>query len=357
MRVFLSIISMSLIIQLASSTPAMAWGNRGHATVCEAAIFLMKEKNLREYLQAKPTMMAHLCNIPDTYWRGLGSETSKLGNPTHFSDVEILGVPPEKIPLDYKQLMSDYTGKKNAFEEGTIFSLPTEFGSNWWRADQFFRLAIEDGKKMKAAKIPEEKNPEKNDETDFNKSAYGMIVNLGLMGHFVGDDGQPLHSTSDYDGYSTGHGGIHSYYEDGVVAAQDGDLLSKVIHRGEELQKENPDFLKEKTALEKMRALAILSRKDIKKIEELDPILEKSTEQEHKGFSNRKPAKRKPADVVAKKYKPLLVTELARSAALLAHLWDRAYLDAGSPDFRDYRSYKYPFTPEFVAPDYFDTKK
>lgn len=363
MRVFLSIISLSLITQLGFSKLAQAWGNRGHATICEAAISLMQENGLREYLQSKPTEMAHLCNIPDTYWRGLGSEVSKLGNPAHFVDVEILGVPPEKIPLDYKQLVSDYTGKKNAFKEGTIFSVPTEFGSNWWRANQFFQRALEDGKKMKGAKIPEDKNPERNDETDFNKSAFAMIVDLGLMGHFVGDDGQPLHSTSDYDGYGTGHGGIHSYYEDGVVAAQNGDLLSKVIHRGEELRKqadakkEAAAFLKEKSLLEKMRALTVVSRKDIPEIYKLDPLLEKSTQEERKGFSNRKPAKRKPADTVARKYEPLLVTELARSAALLAQLWDQAYREAGSPDFRDYRSYKYPFTVDFVAPDYFDVKK
>ena len=356
----LSLVGFALSISF--SNRAEAWGNRGHATVCEAALFLVKEKGLRQYLQQKPNVMGHLCNIPDTYWKGLGSKVSKLGNPTHFTDVEILGIPVEKIPLDYKTLVAEYTGKKNAFKEGTIYSIPTEFGSNWWRADQFFRRAVDAGKKMKAAKIPAVLNPEHNDETEFNKSAYEMILDFGLMGHFVGDNGQPLHSTADYDGYSAGHGGLHSYFEDGVVAAEDGDLLSKVIHQGQKFQtemthKKSTDdihFLKEKTVLEKMRALAALSRKDIAKLYELDPVIEKSIETDHKGFITHKPAKRPPAETVAKKMEPLLVTELARSATLLAELWDQAYLEAGSPDFNSYRSYKYPFTPDFVAPDYFD---
>lgn len=356
----LSLVVFTLSISFSSTT--QAWGHRGHATVCEAAIFLVKEKDLRQYLQQKPNMMGHLCNIPDTYWKSLGSKVSKLGNPTHFTDVEILGIPVEKIPLDYKTLITDHTGKKNAFKEGTIYSIPTEFGSNWWRADQFYRRAVDAGKKMKAAKIPEVLNPEHNDETEFNKSAYEMILDFGFMGHFVGDNGQPLHSTADYDGYSVGHGGLHSYFEDGVVAAQDGDLLSKVIHQGQKFQadtthkkgKDDIEFLKEKTVLEKMRTLAALSRKDIEKLYELDPMLEKSTQADHKGFITHQPAKRPPAETVAKKFEPLLVTELARSATLLAELWDQAYLEAGSPDFSSYKSYKYPFTPDFVEPDYFD---
>jgi hypothetical protein len=349
-----------IFITVFSTTQSWAWGNRGHATICEAAIFLMHKNQLRNSLREKPAMMAHLCNIPDTYWRGLGSDISHLGNPTHFTDVEILGIPTENIPLDYKQVISNFTGKKNAFKEGNIYSIPTEFGSDWWRADQFYRRAVADGKKMKAAKTPEGKNPEQNDKTEFNKAAFAMAENLGLLGHFVGDDSQPFHSTADYDGYGTGHGGIHSYYEDGVVAAQDGDLLSKVIHRGEELQKKTSSeaaFLNGKTVLEKMRALAVVSRKDIPHIYGMDPVLKKSTENEHKGFFDRKPAKRQPAATVANRYQPILVTELARGAVLLAQLWDQAYEDAGSPDFQAYRSYKYPFTPDFVAPDYFDLKK
>jgi len=358
MVISLMILTLSFIF----SSSALAWGNRGHATVCEAAIFLVKDKSLREYLQQKPNMMGHLCNIPDTYWKGMGSKVSMLGNPTHFTDAEILGIPIEKIPLDYQALIKEYTGKKNAFKEGIIYSIPTEFGSNWWRADQFYRRALEAGKKMKAAKIPEVLSYDRNDDTDFNKAAYEMVLNLGFMGHFVGDNGQPMHSAADYDGYSTGHGGLHGYFEDGIVSAQDGDLLSKVIHRGREFQnemtrkksKDDIDFLKEKTLLEKMRALSSLSRKDLAKLYEMDPLIEKSTQEDHKGFLNRKPAKRPPAETVAKKFEPLLVTELARSATLLAQLWDQAEIEAGSPDFSSYRSYKYPFTPEFVEPDYFD---
>jgi hypothetical protein len=342
------------IAQFSFLSTAKAWGNRGHATVCEAAIFLMQQKNLRSYLQLRPNMIGYVCNVPDVYWKGLGPAVSRVGNPTHYINAEVLGLPLSKVPLDYHSIVTEFTGKKNAFKEGTLSSIPTELGSNWWRADQFYRRAVDAGKKMKAAPIPLVLNPEKNDDTDFNKAAYDMMVNLALIGHFVGDNGQPMHVTADHDGYYAGHGGLHSYFEDAIVAAQDGQLLSKVIRRGEKFQAEasHVDFLKEKTVLEKMRALAVVSVKDLPKLYKLDPVLEKSVMAKDK--VDRHSAKRKPAEEVYKKFEPLLVTELARSATLLAQLWDQAYVEAGSPDFASYRSYKYPFTPEFVTPDYYD---
>ncbi|MNL81910.1 hypothetical protein D3C87_2091530 [compost metagenome] len=47
---------------------------------------------------------------------------------------------------------------------------------------------------------------------------------------------------------------------------------------------------------------------------------------------------------------------MARGALLLANLWDEAYVQAGRPQLAAYKSYKYPFTVDFVAPDYFVEK-
>jgi hypothetical protein len=52
------------------------------------------------------------------------------------------------------------------------------------------------------------------------------------------------------------------------------------------------------------------------------------------------------------RYKGIIVTELSRSALLLAKLWDDAYVEAGRPRLIASKSYRYPLTVEFVAPDY-----
>ena len=71
------------------------------------------------------------------------------------------------------------------------------------------------------------------------------------------------------------------------------------------------------------------------------------------GMEVRTEAERQPPAVAFKKMNKMILTDLARGAVLLANLWDEAYVRAGRPKIGAYKSYKYPFTVEFVPPDYF----
>lgn len=344
----------------ALAADALAWGGRGHHTICEAASFLVKEKGLKDYLTSRPQMMGHLCNVPDFYWKSLGGEAGKLGNPTHFIDVEITGLKIQDIPTDYKKIIETYENQPNKFKEGsTIFNIPTEFGSAWWRADQFYRRATDLGPAWQAAALPSNSQEEQNETLVYNQSAYQFIVNLGLMGHFVGDMGQPFHSTADYDGYGQGHGGIHAYYEDAGVSSQSYKMTSKVVEQGFALQKlaaaknkKQVPYLMPGSVIDRMKALTLVSTSEIAKIYSSDPILKKSEVKKEKGMEIKTAAERKPVAVVADKWGPMITMQLARSATLLALLWDEAYHKVGTPKLTAYKSYKYPFTPDFVAPDY-----
>ncbi len=332
---------------------SLAWGGRGHDAICEAAVFLVKNQTLKEYLQNKPQMMGHLCNIPDTYWRGLSNDSRKYGDPTHFIDIEVLGLKISEIPADYKKIVASYTGSENKFKDGSkIFSVPTEFGSNWWRADQFYRLALEEAKKLKSLPPPPNSKEEQNEEFSYNKAFFNMIIDLGLMGHFVGDASQPFHNTSDYDGYAANHGGIHAYFEDASVAFFGPDLVLRISKKASTMKP--PAFLKPKSVIEKMRGLSEVSSLEIKSILKVDPVTKPSVVRIERGLSLRTAAERKPASEGFKKFEKLIIEEMARSSLLLANLWDQAYVEAGEPPIKGYKSYRYPLTPDFVMPDYFD---
>lgn len=344
--------SLIIIGALLISSQVFAWGGRGHHSICSAATFLVKEQGLKEYLQHKPQMMGHLCNMPDFYWKSLGSEANKLGNPTHFVDIEVIGLKVKDIPTDYKKIVEEFTGKPNKFKNdgSTIKSIPNEFGSSWWRADQFMRMIEGLAKGFASAVAPANFKEEQNNELPYNKLSYDMIVAMGLMGHFVGDNAQPFHTSADYDGYAVGHGGIHAYFEDAVVGQFDGDLEALILKEARAMK--NPSFLKPATPVEKMKALSQISFEEIPKILKMDPIKKKSTLVKEKGMEIKTAAEREPAQVAFKKMKPLIVTEMARASVLLANLWDEAYAKAGRPKIGAYKSYKYPFTVDFVAPDY-----
>jgi hypothetical protein len=64
-------------------------------------------------------------------------------------------------------------------------------------------------------------------------------------------------------------------------------------------------------------------------------------------------AERKPPEENLKNFSSLITEQMARSAVLLAQLWDQMYKEAGEPELKSYKSYRYPLTPEFVTPDYY----
>ena len=331
----------------ASSTQVYSWGGRGHHTICDAAVYLVKNPELKSFLQNRPHTMGHLCNVPDIYWKSLGSDVNKIGSPTHYIDVEILGIPIKDVPTDFKKLKADFTGKKKANKEGTINSVALELGTNWWRADQFYRRAI--ALKQGLSATPPTGKEEQNENNEYNKAVYELILNFGLMGHFVGDNSQPYHTTDDYDGYEKGHGGIHSYYEDKAVVSSNYDLQAKVVAAGLKLRKDDKknSFLSGTDVVEKMKQLAIISFSEVDKVLKADLLIKPS----EKG-SSKKPAERVPLEKTLPKFEPLIIQQMARSAALLANIWDQAYQELGQPNLKSYKSFKYPFTPDFVAPDY-----
>ncbi|WP_413289057.1 hypothetical protein [Bdellovibrio sp. HCB337] len=347
---------LALLVVSGLSSQALAWGGRGHAAICETAVYLVKSPGLKDYLKNKPQMMGHLCNMPDFFWRSLPSEQTKLGNPTHFIDPEITGLKVTEIPLDFKKIVEDYTGKPNQFKKGaTIYNVPSEFGSAWWRADQFYRRFLTFNNDLKAATPPKNPKEETDNDLPYNKAAFEMVVSLGLMGHFVGDISQPLHTTADYDGYATGHGGLHAYYEDQVVAEFDGDLQARVLKEARSMK--NPKFLKPKTTVEKMRALSEISNEELKTLFKLDPVKTPSSVVNEKGMDIKKAAERESPAVGYKKFNKIMVTEMARASVLLANLWDEAYTEAGQPVLTASKIYKYPLTVDFVAPDYLPPAK
>lgn len=343
-----------LLIALLLSSTAFGWGGRGHDAICRTASFLVKEKGLKEYLNNKPQMMGHLCNMPDFYWKSLGGDVVRYGSPAHFLDPEVTGLAVKDIPLDYKALSEKFTGQPNKFKNNgsTIKFFPHDFGSLWWRADQFTRRIENLKAQFETAKEPANRKEEQDYELPYNKLVYQMVTDMGLMGHFSGDVSQPFHTTGDYDGWAADHGGIHAYFEEDVVSEFDGDLEALILKEARAMK--NPSFLKPKTVLERMKALSEISLAEIPQIYKLDPITKKSSVIKDHGMEVRTEAERQPAAVAFKKMHKLVLHDLARGAALTAALWDDAYVKAGRPKLSAYKSYKYPFTVDFVEPDYFD---
>lgn len=337
-----------------SSVTVWAWGGRGHDTICEVATFLVEEPGLREFLKSRPHTMGHLCNIPDIQWRSLDSKARSAGDPTHYIEPDILGLLPKDTPTDLKKLQSDWNGKARVDDPTKkIFSLTRDMGSLWWRVDQFMRMIADLKEPFAKSPPPANKSEEQNDTLAFNQHTYQFLTYAGIMGHFVGDAANPYHNTIDYDGWKSGRGGIHAYYEELSVAEMPHDLNAKIKTAAGRFKKAGWKNSK-LTALEKMRLFSQVSFEELSKTAKLDPIIKKSELKIENGMSLKTQAERKPAKFGSQQFEPIIVSQMARASVLLAHLWDEAYKSMGKPELGNYKSYKYPLTVDFVFPDYED---
>ncbi len=304
------LIGICLLLTTLFSSKAHAWGNRGHTLVCEASIYLVKDKNLKSFLLKKSQMLNHLCLVPDIFWRGLYPQ-SMIGNSTHYINHEKLNVSIGLVPLKYQDALAKLPKSLSMKEKAK------ELGSNWWRAEQFFRRAISEGKK---------------------KSAENFLINVGLMGHFVADNGVPFHVTEDFDGRKIGHSGLHDFYETHVPSLLGPEALEKIVASARNEKLGNADILLS------MRQLASEAFKDVKFLIKTDPVKEKS-------FSKKSAIRHLDGSILLL-WEPIIVKAMGRSAALLAHSIEEAYNRSGKPLFGE-SYFPFPLTPDYVEPDFF----
>lgn len=321
--------TLAVVLAFGVGPRAMAWGERGHHEVCAAATRLVQNNALKRKLRGKLHMMGHLCNVPDIHWRQL--REGRAGDQSHFMNFENLDLTPDTTPLDWGELLR---------LKSSVPDVGHSLGSSWFRYKQFHDLAVASGKKRDPSR---------------------MLVHMGVMGHFVGDAAQPLHNTSDYDGWATGHGGLHSYYETQLVNELPLDLMDKVYRRAVEIRQERvipgapPGFVMGEGSLERIRNVTRAALAQKARILELDVVRTPSSrEKDSRGVWKQTEAKRRTPQEAWKDFEPLIVNQMAWAAAALAESWDQIYLEAGEPRFKT--DFNYPFKPEFVAPSYGDRK-
>lgn len=330
---------------LAFEEKAQAWGERGHHDICYVATRLVKDPQLKQFLITRGHMMGHVCNIPDIYWRDIPN--TYIGNATHFMEPDLFNISMANTPT----ILADYVAMLNAAPPSTpnetIGDKLNKVGTSWWRAEQFANLAIAAGKLAATSTPPTTSVDQQNWNLPYNNAVYNMITNMGLMGHFAGDTSMPRHNWADYDGYATGHGGVHYFYETECVSTYGLKLAYQVEQAARKFQLKPFN-----TFPEGMKQVSILSVQEVSAMDKLDKVITPSTTKTNLGMTINTPAVRQPDKIACPKFLPLIIPQMARSAKLIAAFWDKIYADAGRPNLTPYQSYEYPLEPPFVTPDY-----
>ncbi len=343
MRIGFRFFLLSLLVSLLNLNAAWAWGERGHDLITRVAVQNLRSLSddnaevVRPFL-LRDHMLAHFSNVPDIVWRAPYQNESvlKLNPPTHYINLEKVyqGVSLwNDLPADISQFSEDAHAK--GFEAHEVGTAP-------WRVMQLYKELV---LAMRSA-------GQVSDAKELEVRVNRVLLIAGLMSHFVGDLANPHHTTANHDGQLTGQRGLHGYFESETVAEQKFDLIARVSKQAKR------DWLTQYSSSERKEILAdpqkILWALVSNSHSELPTLLalDKKYSMLSPGVGEKDRAKRKPAKVVAKRYRKLTVERLGAGASALSHLWLLAWKEAGSPDMSAFFSYDYPVKPDFIEPDY-----
>jgi hypothetical protein len=174
-----------LLLSLALTADASAWGFEPHKFIMDRAIALLPPELRPLFEKHRPAVVERAID-PDT-WRTAGFDDEPKN---HFVDIDWEGF--GKYP--FKELPRDYTAAVAKFGRDRI----EEMGTLPWRAEEFhgnLRRAFQDYAR---------------------RGAYGqfdIVFFAASLAHYTSDAHVPFHAVINYNGQLTGQNGIHARFE------------------------------------------------------------------------------------------------------------------------------------------------
>lgn len=403
--------------------PAQAWGERGHHLIGHTAALLMGslsekeavDRGLPTFFRDRAHQLGHLSNLPDISWRETTRQSQgvlQANGPTHFIDLELLaGLPTKDNKASYQKLLlglpPDYSEVRRRFEGTPNPILPStaspqalrvyfDVGSAPWRVRELFEkmvvaFACAKGKETGISSqlvderpkwhlpiISQEKPPSlgfnfyscTKEQTRLEAISAALAIG-GVMGHFVGDLTQPYHTTVNYDGWATGNGKAHEYFESNVVDGLDLSIenevytlakspsLKHIIEKNIEV-----DWKTKGAASSFSLALAANSWSRLDEAIRVDKkyaIIQAITTKESSASQQKGPKSELPpvrhsasSEKVMRAFTPLLLERLAIGSRALAIIWYQAWIEGGKPNLADVRPTSIPYLLDvpFLWPTY-----
>jgi hypothetical protein len=194
-----------------------AWGSDGHRMINRLAVAALP-KDVPEFLRspAAADAMEYYGPEPDHWKSQAEPELSVAGSPEHFIDLEyadLIGVPLPRKRYDYIRALA--VAQKAHLD---LPLTPEKVGLQPYAASEGYerlKSAMRDYRELAAA------------HRDTKPVEAEIVFVAGILGHFVADGSQPLHTTIQYNGwtganpngYTTEHR-IHSQFESDYVKAK-----------------------------------------------------------------------------------------------------------------------------------------
>lgn len=194
--------------------PGRAWDYEGHHTVNELALGALPATFPAFALTpAARIRVAYLAGEPDR-WRnemnlraGTGIALGHVNGPDHYFDLEDItayGLTPDRLPPLRYDFVADIARAREAHPEKFPAIDPARDGDHTRELSGFLPWSItENYEKLQsgfstwAALVRYGGTPE-----EITNAEENIIYVMGVMGHYVGDASQPLHTTKHFNGWA-----------------------------------------------------------------------------------------------------------------------------------------------------------
>lgn len=221
-----------LLVALLPAAVVQAWDYHGHRTVNQLALAALPADFPAFVLQpGNAERIAYLSGGPDR-WRNVDPWLRQAGPSwtDHFLDIEQLtaaGLDPHNLPsLRYDFALAFAAGRAaNAAKFPAVDPARNSDGTRQWPGFSPWAIA-EWVHKLRSAFSYLKAFEEMGGTPEEIANARADVVHvMGLLGHYVGDAAQPLHTTDNYNGWAgpnpngyTTWRGLHSWIDGSLVA-------------------------------------------------------------------------------------------------------------------------------------------
>jgi hypothetical protein len=243
-KLFVSAAAAAIFIQL-SGQNIFAWGPEGHSAVNTLAVASLPSDFGIQITPELKMRLAYLANEPD-HWRNIEEPPLENFNaPDHYIDLEDLplyGLTPDTLPIMRYDFMADIARARAEHPEKFPPIDPGKDSDHTRELDGFLPWAIvENYEKLKSG-FSSLKAFQTHGGTpvEIANEEANIIYIMGVMGHYVGDGSQPLHTSRYYNGWdpknnpkgytvrNTFHAWIDTGYFRKVGGIKADDLLGKI---------------------------------------------------------------------------------------------------------------------------------
>ncbi|HVM98613.1 MAG TPA: S1/P1 Nuclease [Caulobacteraceae bacterium] len=222
------VVSLAVVVALGAAPPALGWGSSGHRMIGEAAMVALPPE-LPAFLRTKAAAIAvgEYSREPDRS-RGSGRAHDSDRDPGHFVDGDDAGKIGGAVAFyALPATRDDYEAALRAAGASSwkMGYLPYSIIEDWQQLAKDFTYWRVDDAGAKHTSDPEHRAWL---EADRARREGQILIDIGLLSHFVGDGSMPLHVSIHYNGWGA-FPNPNGYTQDHIHVPWEGPYVRQVV--------------------------------------------------------------------------------------------------------------------------------